>query len=154
MQVKIFSVTDDVKGLVSVIREWFAESQKTEFGLNVDIYAAILNVGQLIFSPNSDILVLIDDNETIVGFFGISVSQSKFSNQKIAEERYYYVVQTSRGHSSLRLLKVAEEWAKNNGCSHFIVYASQLAGGLHNRTCKLYEKMGLTQFETSYIKEL
>ena len=153
MEVKILNNGDNIESFMSVARKWFDEANKAAFGLNIDMDAVIFDLARLISLPDCGVLVLID-NEKVVGFYGVSISQSKFSKQRIAEERYYYVVPEKRGISSLRLLKAAESWAKNKGCSHFIIYASQVASDLHDRTCKLYEKLNMKQFETSYIKEL
>ena len=152
MNVKILDTNDNVESFASVIRAWFCETQKMEFGLDIELFTVFLDIGRLIALPDCEIFVLID-GETIIGFYGLAISQSKFSKQRIAEERYYYVMPEKRGISSLRLLKAAEKWSKEKGCSHFIIYASQVAGELHDRTCKLYEKLDMKQFETSYIKE-
>ena len=152
-RVDVLGTKYDVENFVSVIKSWYLETQKTEFGLEVDLLTATLDINQLVLSPDSDVLVLID-NDVIIGFLGIASSCSKLSAQKVAEERYYYVIPENRGISSLRLLRAAYQWAKDRGCTHFIIYASNLASVLHDRTCQLYEKLGMRKYETSYIKEL
>ncbi len=153
MHIETFNTNTDTDNFVLMAREWFDESQKKEFGLSIDLSKTLLDIGQLAFSPNSIVFLLVDNNK-IIGFYGAAISCSKFSNQMIAEERYYYVTQENRGISSLKLIKAATEWAKNKQCSHFIIYASNLASELHDRTCQLYEKLGMKKFETSYVKEL
>ena len=45
-------------------------------------------------------------------------------------------------------------WAKENGCSHIIMTASNLASEMYDKVCNLYQRMGMELFETSFIQEI
>ena len=153
MKVEILKQGYDSEKLFTVVNRWYDEAQKSKFGLNVDLVTALFDIDQLISLPDTDVLVLVDE-DVFIGFMGMGSSFSKVGNQRVAEERYYYVIPEKRGISSLRLVKASENWAKEKECTHFIIYASNLASKLHDRICKLYERLGMQLFETSYIKEL
>jgi GNAT superfamily N-acetyltransferase len=131
---------------------WKRESnhQKLKIDADDDIYIGKLQ--EFIDNPNNILLVLEDDE--IVGYMGLQAFESPLGNQLIANEHYWYVLPEKRGFSALKFLHAAERWAKEKGCSHLIMNASNLASDLHDRTCRLYERFGMSKFETTYIKEV
>jgi hypothetical protein len=74
-------------------------------------------------------------------------------SQKLAVEKYWYVEKQYR-IGGIQLLKQGYIWAKENGCSHIIMTASNLASGMYDKICNLYQRMGMELFETSYIQEI
>ena len=136
--------------------QWLAECNASSFGLKAEVDKHLEDMNTIVNSPSllDDLLLLINDKEQVVGYMGLRTFTSPLSDQVIANEHNYYVRPESRGHGGLRLFIEARKWAKENGCSHRIMTASRLASSLYERTCKLYEKMGMKEFETSYISEV
>ena len=145
---------DDVEALKPIVSSWKEIASKNEFGIKVvDENKYLLDLCRMTMNPRSDLLVLFDDIRP-VGYLGLEYFDSPMGNQVIANEHYWYVLPESRGIGSMRLMKTAMQLAKLRGCSNLIMNASNLASDLHDKVCKLYEKMEMKKFETSYIKEL
>jgi len=141
---------DDLAGLVSIAKRWIEEADFARFGLDVVISKGLSDLGELITGPNSDLFMLMK-GEQCVGFMGIRSFPSPLGNNLVAEEHYLYVLPEHRGRGGLILLRAANKWAKDNMCTHLILNASNLASDMHDKTCKLYECMGMSKFETSFI---
>lgn len=149
----IINTTENVERLQPLAEEWLAESNCKDFGIDTDVDKHLWELDSMTKRTDADVLLLMNE-ELIVGYMGIECIENPFGDQIIANEHYWFVVKHARGHGSLRLLWAAKEWAKEKGCSHLIANASYMASDLHDRTCELYERMGMKKFETSYIKEI
>lgn len=152
MNIKLYKVEDDMKILFPVIDSWFKEAQFEEFGIEHDFFSGVEDLTRLINSDDGALLVM-DINEKIIGFMGITVFKSPLSKQKIANEHYWYVLPEYRGRG-IYLISSAYKWAKEKECSHIMMNASRLASQLHDKTCQIYERMGMKKFETTYIKQI
>ena len=102
--------------------------------------------------PSATLMLLLNE-DIVVGFMGIFLHNSPVSVGLSANENYWYVLPKHRGASSLRLLKAAKKWAKDAGALHITMSASKLASDQHDKVCKIYEK-DMKHFETTYIMEL
>ena len=152
MNIKLFN--DDIETLRPVMELWRSTVDFDKFGIiadSPDKYLTELNL--LARNDNSDLLVLYD-NDIPVGYIGLQYFESPFSNQRIANEHFMYVVPEKRGLASMRLIKDAKILAKLKGCSHIIFNASNLASDLHDKLCRVYEKIGFAKFETCFITKL
>ena len=99
-------------------------------------------------------MLILKDESNAVGILGIQIFKNPLGHELMANEHYWYVMKDYRGLSGIRLLKTGFKWAKDQGCTHFICNASNLASELHDGVCKLYKKMGMKHFETTYIMEV
>lgn len=152
MEIKLFS--DDIETLRPIAESWREEMRANEFGIIVDDVDKFLNeLYNMSSRADSDLLVLYDE-ETPVGYIGLQYFDSPLGNQKMANERFFFVMPESRGMTSMRLLKSAKFLAKLKGCSHIIFNASNLASDMHDKVCSFYEKMSFNLFETSYISKV
>ena len=143
-------ILTDAMPLLPLAYEWEVESKGDAFGLVTDPQYLMIDIMRKMNSPDSVVLGLVVEGRA-GGFTTLSKFQSPLGPQMIAEEHYWFVGKDYRGIGSLRLLKAAEKWAADQGCSHLLLSASMLASGLHDRVCKLYEKRGGRKFETTYI---
>ena len=139
--------------LKPLIIEWAKEINGDDFDMNIDPNCILADIERLVVSRDADVLLLVHDDEPI-GYLGIIISRSPTNGARIANEHHWFVSKAHRGVAAIRLLKAARQWGKDRGCSHIILTASKLASNLHNRTCKLYERLGMQLFETSYIEVL
>lgn len=137
-----------------IIEAWISDCNCEEMGISLDEDVYLKDLQRLIVNDvDSDLLVL-EDNRKIVGFMGLETFDSPLGKQRVANEHYWYVMPEHRGISSLRFIRAAEDWARQNRCSHLILNASCLASDLHDKICKIYERKGLRLFESSYIKSI
>lgn len=151
MDIKLFN--DDIETLRPIAESWFEFAKTNGFGLEISVDKHLIELSNIVSGIDSDLLVLCDDDIPI-GYIGLRYFQSPLGNQKIAEEHYFYVVPEKRSLASMRLIKNAKYLAKLKECSHIIFNASNLASDLHEKICRVYEKLGMKLFETSFISEV
>ena len=152
MEIKLFN--NDIETLRPIAESWREEMRANEFGIIADdIDKFLTELGMMAVKDDSDLLVLYD-NETPVGIFGLQYFENPLGAQRFANEHFLYVMPEKRGLASMRLIKNAKFIAKLKGCSHLILNASNLASDLHEKLCRIYEKLGYAKFETCFITEL
>jgi GNAT superfamily N-acetyltransferase len=150
IQVELF--TGDIESLRPIAESWQVVAMGNKFGISIDTDKFLDGLKEMADGDDSDLLVLYD-NEPI-GLIGLQYFTSPLGNQKMANEHYFFVIPERRGLSSMRLLKSAKALAKDRGCSHFIMNASNLASDMHDKVCSLYERLNMKLFETSFISEV
>ena len=153
MKIVIANSVEQVESIRPLAIEWKEFCSCDQFGLDVDIDAFLCGLIELVVTEDSDLLLLIDDDE-IIGIMGMTKFQSPFGKEQVANEHYMFIKQGASVTGSKRLIDAAEEWAKAHKCSHLMMNASNAASELHDKVCKLYERLGLLKFETSYTKEI
>lgn len=152
MEIKLFN--DDIETLRPIAESWLEIARGNEFNIDINIDKHLCELGALVFGVNSNLIALYDKGVP-VGYIGLQYFDSPTGNQRIANERYLYVIPEKRSlPASMRLLKSAKYLAKQKGCSHRILNASNLASDLHDKVCKFYERLEMKKFETSYISEV
>jgi len=151
MKTEIFK--GDIKLLVPIAIEWQKKASGNDFGITMDMPYHLADLQALISNDDTDLLALYSGDK-IIGYMGIMLYRSPLGEQLLANERYYYVLPEYRGFGSLRLIKAAMDWAKTKGCTHIQFSVNKMASSMYDKTCKLYEKLGMKPFEMSFIKEL
>jgi len=148
-----FAVIDDIPDLVTWGEKfweltWFRQELKEEYCKQSVCF--LLN--GLINEDAGFVLVVEDDEKKIRGFALIVVSPFVFNlDKKIAGELAWYVDPQYRGQrAGLALLDKAERIAKRRGCD----YISMISMDHSMNVGPLYEKVGYSPAETTYIKEL
>ena len=142
----------NISNLDVIISCWHKECNGDDVGIDMSKQFFLDSLQELIDSDTDELLVL--EDEEPIGLLGLTTFKSPLGNQIIANEHYWYVVPHRRGLGSLKLIKEAEKWARERGCSHLIMSASNLASDLHDTVCSIYERLGMTKFETSYIRSI
>lgn len=133
--------------------QWRQECNCDKFGMKPNMESFLTELDGLINNENGDVLILNKGNK-IAGLMGLTIFKNPISDGFVANEHFLYIAPRYRGIGAARIIKVAQEWAKNKGCSHLILNASQMASSLYDRTCSLYERMNFKLFEAAFIKEL
>lgn len=151
---KVTTWKGDIEQLRPLAEQWFQECNADDFGLKAEVDEHLRDMTMNFLLRQDRVILALIDNEQVVGYMGLSTFKSPLSEQIIANEHNYYVRPESRGAGGLRLLLEARKWAKEKGCSHLIMNASNLASDMHNKICKFYQKMNMRKFETSYIAEV
>ncbi len=145
--------SEDIQGLKKLVVEWKDDCNGGLMGfeLNTDTYLTTLK--DMVSDIDSDIILLVD-GDIIVGYMGVEWFVSPLGPNRIGNEHYWFVSKEHRGYGSMLLFEAAKKWCKDNRCSHIMMNASTLASDMHDKMCNLYEKYGMSKFETSYIKEI
>ena len=144
----------DPIALEPLVDSWLGEVNNDKFGLVIDKDKAIDDLRSMVFSPDADLFLLVVGDD-IVGFSGVIVYENRLTDNKIANEHYWYVSPGYRkGKNPIRLIRAVEKWAKDHECSHIIMNASNLASDKHDRIVRIYERLGYSLFETSLMKEV
>jgi hypothetical protein len=151
MRVELYK--GNILDIAEIAYEWRAACNANDFGIYIDDVTYFKDLERLIESDTCALLVLYNDTKP-VGYIGIVIINSPLDNSLMAIEHYWYVMKEYRGFSSIKLLKAAQCWAKQQGCSHIIFNASNAASDSHDDICKLYELLHMKKFETSYIYKL
>lgn len=150
--IRPFGKDEDIKKLFHVIDSWIEECRFDEFGIEAEVTEYLNEVYKLTHLDDCDLLVMDIDGE-IIGVMGITAYKSPIGKQKIANATYWYTLPEHRG-KGISFMHAARKWAKEKGCSHIMFNASNLGGGLHDKVCQIYQKVGMKKFETTYIEKL
>lgn len=139
----------NIEELRPLAEKWFEMHNGDEFGLDVDLETIFNDLRE--WQRNEGTILVARHEGEPVGLFAVFVVPSFLGNQKIALEKYWF----SRARvAGPRLYIEAVKWAQENGCSHLITNASNLASEMHDKVCRFLESTGAKMFETSYILEL
>ena len=144
----------DPEFLRPLVNGWILETNTDKFNLKIDHEKAINDLRQMVLSPDAALFLLVVKDE-IVGFSGVLIYETRLTDHRIANEHYWFVLPSYRkGKNPLKLIRAIEKWAKEQECSHMIMNASNLASDNHDRVVRIYERLGYSLFETSYMKEV
>jgi GNAT superfamily N-acetyltransferase len=151
--IEVVNYSGDVTYLKPVVEAWVASAGYEEFGINLEYQVCYKTLRKMMRSPDGAILLLKVDGEP-VGFLVMYIFANHIGYGKVAQERYFYIMPEYRGTSGVRLIREAEKWAKHKGANYFFMFSSKLAGPLYERTCALYERLGMKQMESMYCKRI
>ncbi len=151
---KIEHFTGDVTELIDVVKAWHEECESERFGISISIPDVLQDLKILKKEENCILLVLRNNEESPVGYMGVRLFKSPLGPDLIANEHYWYVMRSNRGVGAVRMLAAARKWAISRGATHFMANASNLASNLHDSVCEIYEGIGMTKFETTYLERL
>ena len=142
----------ETEELRELVKCWQTEQKGSEFGLDLQVGNAMSELE--IWRQNKDAAVIVQTvNDKIVGFLCIFCIYSPLLNRRVAIEKYWYVLPEHR-RSGIKMLYEARTWAKQNNCTHLIMVASELAGDMYSKACKLFDRFGMKLFETTFIAEV
>lgn len=150
-EVEQIKTSEQLEKYYYIADKWIEEAEWTNFNLKISPEKGKKDLLRLL--SNNFCLLGLKVNNIPVGFMGITTFTSVFSDDKMANEHYWYVLKDYRKYS-LFLLYEAEKWARENKCSHFIVNASYLASDLTPKVIEIYKKNKFKEFESSFIKYL
>jgi GNAT superfamily N-acetyltransferase len=145
--------TQDVAWVIPLAQQWRAECNADTFGLDTYQAETILGELQSWLDERPGVLLVALDGEKPVGFFAVFAVKSFLGEQNIALEKYWYAL-PNYSLAGVRLFRAAQQWAEEQGCSHLIVAASNLASEKHDKVCRFCQDMGMQLFETAYIQEV
>lgn len=137
---------DKIKVLQLLFR--FHEYSQHEISLN---YNKLSEEFDKMVENSGCFLLVREENNNIVGILCASFMQPLFSTEVIAIEYAWFIDEEYRGSvQSIKMVRKYEQWAKENGASFVMMADIQGMGDLSG----LYERLGYTLSEQSYIKRI
>jgi GNAT superfamily N-acetyltransferase len=103
-------------------------------------------IGHLLGNPDGVVLVS-EKGRVLTGMIGLLAYNHPFSGERTAFEVVWWVQPEARG-DGVRLLKAAEEWAREQGIQKVQMVAP------NERVGALYQRLGYVPVETSYQRSL
>ena len=104
------------------------------------------SIANVLASPSGVVLVSGSD-ASLTGMIAMLVYDHPFSGERTAFELVWWVEPEARG-DGVRLLRAAEEWAREEGATKVQMVAP------NERVGALYERLGYEPVETSYQRSL
>lgn len=104
---------------------------------------------QLLAGPAA--IFVAEQNGVIVGALGGVMYPDTYSDEMIATEFFWFVLQAHRG-DGMRLYKAFEQWGKDSGAKQLRMV--HLADSEPDRLRMLYGRLGYTPAEMHYMKEV
>ncbi len=147
-------IATNIEPIKPIAMQWKAECNGETMGIHLEPDVYFRDLAKLPGRDDAELFLLLNANNEVVGYMGVEIFVSPLGNQKIANEHFWYILKDCRGPGTMRLVKAIKEWAKEHGCSHFVMNASTLASDLHDKVCSFYERIGMKKFETSFIQEI
>ena len=138
---------EDLLGILVLAKEFSREAPKTH-KWNIDkttnfLLSAIENTNMEIFISEKD--------DEVTGAIVCMVTEMYMSNTVIASEIAWFVSKDLRGSpSSIKLLKAFEDWGRSKGADYLGMADIEDISNLR----KLYNRLGYSVSETTYLKEV
>ena len=104
------------------------------------------SIANVLAAPGGAVFVSGSD-ATLTGMIAMLVYDHPFSGERTAFELVWWVEPEARG-DGVRLLRAAEDWAREQGATHMQMVAP------NERVGALYERLGYAPVETSYQRSL
>lgn len=135
----------DTKRLIEMGQSFVNE---TSYSLLISVNPERLSgiIGGILENPDGVVLVSGSD-ATVTGMIAMVVYNHPFSGERTAFEIVWWVEPESRG-DGIRLLRAAEEWAREQGAKHMQMVAP------NERVAALYQRLGYGLVETSFQRSL
>lgn len=134
----------DIPTLVAMGRQF--REQTAYRDLIAEAPEQMANLCRLLIDGAGAILVLETDG-FVVGMIGLHCAPHFFSGEPVAGEVFWWVDPEHRG-GGLRLLKAAEQWAREQGATVLQMIAPD------GRVEQLYERLGYRAIERTYYRKL
>ena len=143
--------TKDIQSIIPLVEQWLTKQGASDFGFEPDVAGGVEELVCTHEHLLSALFVAKHYNEP-TGFVSIfSIPNHLDKGSKVAVVKYWYSTNKTDGP---RLLDVACEWAKEGGCKHVVLSASQMMPESHDAIADYCIAIGMRPFETSFIKEL
>lgn len=141
------AVEADVPHIIEGIKHFVSASSYRSDAVDVEHVAHTLKA--LLSSHDGLVAVMESDNGEFAGCFVGMAHPHLFSAERIFGELFIYTTTKARGHGN-KLRRFAEEWARDAGCSSFLIAHPMSEGHLE----KVYRRWGFEPHEVHFRKEL
>ena len=139
------ALISDMDRVIEMALRFVAETPYGEY-ITIRPDRLALTVSSLMANPDAAILVS-ENGSRLTGMIGMMAYDHPYSGERTAFEVVWWVDPESRG-DGVRLLRAAEEWAREHGA----IKAQMVAP--NERVGALYARLGYTPVETSYQRSL
>lgn len=117
--------------------------------LIADNPAQMTALATMLITDANGLLLVADGGGALVGMIGLLVFSHHLSGERIAGEVFWWVEPQQRGTVGIRLLRAAEQWAKDQR-----VVTVQMVGPTTGRAGLIYERLGYAPIEVAYQRRI
>lgn len=137
---------DDIEEILRMVLAFKEASPFKDFEVDEEYFRYFIN--SMISSPVSSVFIL--EEEKAIGMLAATINDNHplMYQSKLAAELAWWVDPEHRGKSSLKLFNAFEKWAVDKNCSYVSV------SSLDDRIGGLYESLGYTKTEVSYMRKI
>jgi GNAT superfamily N-acetyltransferase len=136
----------DLDALVKMSLRFQAEVYVRHLFATVETFQRL---ARLLLTSSTTAVWIACDGDTPVGMFAAALYHQPMSGELIGSEVCWWMEPEARGgRTGLRLLRLAETWAKDQGAATFQMMAPTKAVG------RFYERLDYEQIETLYQRRL
>lgn len=139
------AVEGDIPRLIEMGQRFVEETPYRDL-IAIDPDRLSATVRYVLASENGVVLVSGSD-ASITGMIALTAYDHPYSGERTAFELVWWVEPEARG-DGVRLLRAAEEWAREQGAKHMQMVAPNAKVG------RLYSRLGYAPVETSYQRSL
>lgn len=139
------AVADDMGRLLEMGQRFVAESEYASF-ISINTESLARTITNLSESPDGTVLVA-EADDVPKGMIAMIVYDHPYSGERTAFELVWWMEPESRGNG-LRLLRAAEDWARERGATSMQMVAP------NERIGALYRRLGYQPVETSFQRSL
>lgn len=150
MEIKVFE--GDIERLRPLIESWKNESRADIFGMAIEPDTLLNHVR--VMAESNQLLTMESRDGKVLGAMGTVVVPNVINRDSVLNEHIWYVMPEHRSRYSFEMVRCAEDIGRKAGCKHFLMTASRMISPLHDRLCRIYNRLGFSHFETTFIKEL
>lgn len=136
---------NDAQGLTPLAVEFFREADLPS-KLVPDLFESNWRT---MIGNGSGVALVSCDGETITGAIGGLIYNDLNDGEKCFAEAFWFVPKSSRG-GGIRLLKAMSKWCESNGVKRSSMVHLHC---LNDRLGSLYERMGWSLVESTYVKK-
>ena len=137
---------DDIERIIQMGMR-FLRSHYAEVLDDPSAEAMSATIAQIDSSPDGAIFVS-EHGHDVSGFIAMMVYPHPFSGERLAGEVGWWVEPESRGIDGMRLLRRAEEWARDKGAKKIVMVSPNA------RVDAFYERLGYRPIERAFGRNL
>lgn len=143
---------EDIPPIFNLAKQFRDESPYSH--LTHDDELLLENIYKIVQGDRNEFIVIciVDQSDQILGILAGSLTQTLFSQDRLAVELIWYVLPEHRTAYSLQLVRAFEYWAKKVGAS--VCSFSSLDNSSEKVLDRYYRIKGYRKAETTYIKDI
>jgi predicted N-acetyltransferase YhbS len=140
------ATADDVPSVVRLAESFVAH---TEYASHITLDPGhVAHLAESLIADSDGVVFVAEQQDAIVGMLALKAFTHPMSGQRIATEFVWWVEPAHRGSAGVRLLRMAEAWARDVGARALQMVAPNAHVG------QFYEAVGYRPVETSYLRAL
>lgn len=143
----------DVEVIRPLAEQWLGKCQARQFGFESTLADILADLNGSLENDGTMLVARGLDNELIGFIVWCAVPNYLNGGRTIAVEKYWYAV-PNESMAGPRLFHAAFDLAGRQGCTHFVVSASNMMPDNFQSISRFCLKAGMSPFETQFVRAL